>query len=180
LDSPLYPFRYDEHRLYTSKDCLDTETQLGYTYGPGSLANTGAAAAVAPAAAPGRVVAVSGVNRAPVRGSFLVSVFGNVDGRRVHLGTEAVLSRWNVQYCANCQTHLDVATYVEVPASGTAAMAALSDDKLAEPATYDLTITTRDGEFTLPGAQPHAAAALSAGPPSAASLALAHARLEVH
>lgn len=114
-----------------------------------------------------------------MRGSFLVSVFGNVDDLRVHLGTEAVLSRWNVQYCANCQTHLDVTTYVEVPASGTAAMAAVSDDKVAEPSTYDLTVTTRDGGFTLPGRQPHAAAALSADPPSAASLALAHARLEV-
>jgi hypothetical protein len=58
-------------------------------------------------------------------------------------------------------------------------MAAVSDDKLAEASTYDLTVTTRDGEFTLPGSQPHAAAALSAGPPSAASLALAHARLQV-
>ena len=181
LDSPLNPFRHDDDGPpYTSRDCLDTETQLGYTYSPGSLADNGAAAAVAPAAAPGRVVAVSGINRAPVRGSFLVSVFGNVNGRRVHLGTEAVLSRWNVQYCANCQTHLDVTTYVEVPASGTAALAAVSDDTLAQPSTYDLTLTTRDGEFTLPGSQPHAAAALSADPPSAASLALAHARLQVH
>jgi tyrosinase len=182
LDSPLRPFCHDDDnkRPYTSKDCLDTERQLGYTYSPGSLTNAGAAAAVAPAAPPGRVVSVSGINRAPVRGSFLVSVFGDVDGRKVHLGTEAVLSRWNVQYCANCQTHLDVTTYVEVPAPAAAAMAAVSDDTLADPSSYDVTITTRDGDFTLPGSRPHAAAALAAGPPTAASLALAHVRLEVH
>jgi tyrosinase len=29
-----------------------------------------------------------------------------VDGERVTLGSEAVLSRWHVQGCANCQTHL--------------------------------------------------------------------------
>jgi len=63
---------------------------------------------------------VSGINRAPIRGSFLVSVFGNVGGERVHLGTEAVLSRWNVQYCANCQTHLEVkaASACRRPAGG--------------------------------------------------------------
>jgi tyrosinase len=61
---------------------------------------------------------VSGINRAPIRGSFLVSVFGNVGGERVHLGTEAVLSRWNVQYCANCQTHLEVKAVFGVPEAG--------------------------------------------------------------
>jgi tyrosinase len=181
LESPLEPFFHeDDGRPYTSSDCLDTETQLGYTYAAGSLSTTTAgAAALAEPGPPGPVVKVSGVNRAPVRGSFLVSVFSNVGGRRVHLGTEAVLSRWNVQSCANCQTHLDVTTYVEVPAPGTAAMAAMTDEHLADPASYDLTITTHDGEFTLPGRPPEAVAALAADPPSAASLALAHARLEV-
>lgn len=181
LDSPLRPFCHDDDnkRPYTSNDCLDTETQLGYTYSAGSLSKASAAAAAAPAAAPGRVITVSGVNRAPVRGSFLVSVFGNVDGRKVHLGTEAVLSRWNVRYCANCQTHLDVTTYIEVPTSGTASMAALPDEKLADPATYELTLTTHDGEFTSSDPQPQAAAALSADSPSAAPSPLARARLEV-
>jgi tyrosinase len=180
LGSPLTPFRYDTDRYFTSRDCLDTETQLGYTYSRGSLADAGAAAALAPPAAPARVVTVSGINRAPVPGSFLVSVFANVGDRRVHLGTEAVLSRWDVQYCANCQTHLDVTTSAEVPAAGTAAMATVAEDTLAEPASYDVTVTTHHSEFTRPGSQPQTAAALSADPSSAASLALAHARLDVH
>jgi tyrosinase len=179
LDSPLYPFRHDDHRLYTSKDCLDTETQLGYTYSAGSLSKSGAAAAVAPEATPGRVVSVSGINRAPVRGSFLVSVYGNVGERKVHLGTEAVLSRWNVEYCANCQTHLDVTTYVEVPTSGISPMAALSEEELAKPATYDYTVTTHDGVWTPSEPPPEAAAALFAESPSAAPSPIARARLQV-
>ncbi|MFZ0230841.1 MAG: tyrosinase family protein [Mycobacterium sp.] len=185
LDSPLYPFRHDDHRLYTSKDCLHTETQLGYTYNAGSLSKTGAAAAVAPEAAPGKIVSVSGINRAPVRGSFLVSVYGNVGKQQVHLGTEAVLSRWNVEYCANCQTHLDVTTYIEVPTSGTAPMAALSEEELADPTTYDYTVTTHDGVWTHDGGwtpsepPPEAAAALLAEPPSAPPSPIARALLEV-
>ncbi len=182
LDSPLRPFCHDDGTPFTSRDCLDTENQLGYTYGPGSLASTGAAAAAAaaPAAVADRVVTVSGINRAPVRGSFLVSVFGNVDGRKVHLGTEAVLSRWNVKYCANCQTHLEAKAYVNVPTSGAAPMAALSAAELAEPATYDYTVTTRDGVWTPSDPAPQAAAAVSAERPSAAPSPIARARLEVH
>jgi tyrosinase len=41
LDSPLDPFMKQgdgKDRAYTSRDCINIETQLGYTYGPGSLA----------------------------------------------------------------------------------------------------------------------------------------------
>jgi tyrosinase len=182
LDSPLNPFRLDDtlgkdSPLFTSRDCLHTERQLGYTYSRGSLSAKGAIAASA--TGPGRVVTVSGINRAPVRGSFLVSVFGTVNGQRVHLGTEAVLSRWNVQYCANCQTHLEAKAYVKVPTSGSAPMAALSAAELADPATYDYEVTTRDGPLRPSDLHTHAAAAVSAGPSSAAPSPLAHARLEV-
>jgi tyrosinase len=123
LDSALNPFRKDDDQPFTSRDCLDIEGQLGYTYGPGSLSDQAVTAVAAPAAAAAKVVSVAGINRAAVRGSFLVSVFGKFNGKQVSLGTEAVLSRWNVKYCANCQTYLDVNTFVNVPTSGTAAMA---------------------------------------------------------
>ena len=58
-----------------------------------------------------KVICVSGINRAPIRGSFLISAFANMSGKRYHVGNEAVLSRWNVQYCANCQTHLEVKAF---------------------------------------------------------------------
>lgn len=91
---------------------------------------------------------MSGINRAPIRGSFLVSVFGNVGGERVHLGTEAVLSRWNVQYWANCQTHLEVKAVFGVPEAGRGVMAAATAVEVDDPNTYDVQIQTRDGLLT--------------------------------
>ena len=104
--------------------------------------------------APGKVVAVSGINRARYRGSFLVSVFGNVDGSRVHLGTEAILSRWNVLNCANCQTHLEVQAFFGVPPAGTGLMAAATEEALGENSSYGVEIRHRDGVQQGPGTQP--------------------------
>jgi tyrosinase len=149
LESPLDPFKKVEggkERPYTSLDCINIEKQLGFTYGPGSLEEAPALAVAAQA--PTRVVAVTGVNRAPIRGSFLVSVFSNVGGERVHLGTEAVLSRWNTEYCANCQTHLEVKAFIPVQPSEHAELAAASDDVLSDADTYEVEIHTRDGVVT--------------------------------
>jgi tyrosinase len=161
LETPLNPFRKrvrGKERPYTSLDCINIEKQLGFTYSPGSLeeAPTLAAAAAPEADLGSRVVAVFGINRAPIRGSFLVSVFGNVDGQRVHLGTEAVLSRWNVRYCANCQTHLEVKAFVGVRSADHAVLAAASDDALRDAATYEVEIRTRDGVLTEPEPQSQA------------------------
>lgn len=142
LSSPLDPFKKTEHdgttRPYTSRDCLDIETQLGYTYGPGSLDQPVERAAPARGHST-KMVRVSGINRAPIRGSFLVSVFAEVDGKRHHLGSEAVLSRWNVQYCANCQTHLEVKAFVPLHD--------LQED-VVKRASFDVEIRTRDGVLT--------------------------------
>jgi hypothetical protein len=66
-----------------------------------------------------------------------------------------------------------------VPTSGTAALAALSADELADPATYYYAVTTRDGVLQPSALQPHAAAAPVLGSLSAAPSPLAQARLEV-
>ncbi|HEX2202716.1 MAG TPA: tyrosinase family protein [Longimicrobium sp.] len=152
LDSPLDPFVKDDggtKRPYTSRDCFNIETQLGYTYGPGSLEDVeaqwdalGLEPAAAPtgaapqSAAPARVVHVSGLNRAAIRGSFLISTFVNVDGERQLLHTEAVLSRWHVSGCANCQTHLQARSAVRLP-SRLAGEVAESD--------VEVEVHTRDG-----------------------------------
>lgn len=147
LESPLDPFKIVEHgkeRPATSLDCINIEEQLGFTYGPGSLEEAmpmpGAGAALQEEAGSARVIGVTGINRAPIRGSFLVSVFGNAGGERVHLGTEAVLSRWSVQGCANCQTHLEVKAFVSHGA-------ALQDVQAFSDA-YEVEIRTRDGVLT--------------------------------
>jgi tyrosinase len=150
LDSSLDPFIKVEgkaERPYTSRDCINIEKQLGLTYSEGSLGGgndrPGRAAAPGP---PAWVVAVHGINRGPIRGSFLVSVFGNIGGQRVRLGTEAVFSRWDVQGCANCQTHLETKSFVPVaPASNVGPMAAATDSALGQAESYEVEIRTYDG-----------------------------------
>lgn len=151
LESPLDPFKKKvgrTERPYTSLDCTNIEKQLGYTYGPGSLepakpsgkaAKPSAKTAAAPAATttgPTRMVTVRGLNRARIRGSFLISVFAHIDGKKQHVGTEGVLSRWHVEGCANCQTHLEARA--SIPLHGALA-------RQADQTQFDVEIHTRDG-----------------------------------
>lgn len=136
LESPLNPFKNNtDGKTYTSLDCINIEKQLGYTYGKGSLEEH-AGKAVAQSERGGKILRVSGINRAPIRGSFLVSAFANIDGKRYHVGTEAVLSRWSVKYCANCQTHLEVKAFFKLLAVPEASR---------ESASYEVEVRTRDG-----------------------------------
>jgi tyrosinase len=117
VHSPLNPFMLTEDgkdRPYTSHDCVNIETQLGYTYSPGSLDAPAAAAERASAvAAPGaRLIRVAGINRGAISGSFVIAAFATVNGKKTLVGTKAVLSRWNVQGCANCQSHLEVKAFM--------------------------------------------------------------------
>jgi tyrosinase len=149
LQSPLDPFTLTEsgkQRPYTSLDCINIETQLGYTYGPGSLEEQPALAALK-AEDGEKTVRVSGINRARIRGSFLISAFANVDGKRQHVGTEAVLSRWHVEGCANCQTHLE--------AKATFGLRNIHAETIGKD-NVEVEVRTRDG---LLGAEPQALAA---------------------
>ena len=150
LASPLDPFKKPEggkERTFTSLDCINIEKQLGYTYGPGSLEGQAAVAALAAAApAPGhstKVVRVAGINRSAIRGSFLISAFATIDGKKQHLGTEAVLSRWHVSGCANCQTHLEAKAFIGLQGLSQA---------VADNAHYDVEVRTRDGLLSQPRA----------------------------
>lgn len=150
LDSPLDPFRKADGQAYTSRDCLNIETQLGYSYRPGSLEDRPTLSA-ALAAEPVHRVHVAGVNRGAIRGSFLVSAFAVMDGKKQHLGTEAVLSRWHVEGCANCQTHLEVRAAIPIRGLGSEAVQA---------AHIGVEVRTRDGLL-----DQHRTLALAAGMP---------------
>ncbi|WP_232443686.1 tyrosinase family protein [Burkholderia ubonensis] len=143
LESPLDPFKKGKNgkqRAYTSLDCINIEEQLGYTYGPGSLEDLPKPqlAAAVPAGNSSKVLRVSGINRAPIRGSFLVAAYVVLDGKRHLLGTEAVLSRWSVQYCANCQTHLEVKAFFPLHHFTEASV---------KDASYEVEVHTRDDVF---------------------------------
>lgn len=118
LDSPLEPFKKSNGQTYTSHDCIDIEGQLGYTYDPGSPDHLAAAAGnqlvAVPAGNSNKVVKVSGLNRASIRGSFVIAVFAIVDGQRYRVAIDGVLSRWNVRGCANCQTHLETKAFASL------------------------------------------------------------------
>lgn len=162
LESPLEPFKKVEHgktRAYTSLDCINIEEQLGYTYGPGSLEENAAPEAALSAAETAKVVHVSAINRASIRGSFVIALFSDVAGKRTLLGTEEVLSRWSVTSCANCQTHLEVKAFFGLSAS---------QDEQIDSASLDVEIHTHDGVLaqTPPAAPPtEGAAAEAAAPP---------------
>lgn len=118
LDSPLTPFRRKDGAMYTSRDCVNIETQLGYTYGPGSFDDTPIQATTTLSRAANdtsRTLAISNINRAPVRGSFVITAHVNHKGQKHLLGAEAVLSRWGQKYCKNCQTHQEVKAHFELP-----------------------------------------------------------------
>jgi tyrosinase len=137
LDSPLAPFRKADGGYYASLDCVDIEGQLGVTYGPGSLQPTAALAAAASARPkPAKMLAVTGVNRGAMRGSFLIAAYARQGGERVTVGVEGVLSRWSVQGCANCQTHLEVKAFFPVHPD----VAAAGGDE-----QYEIEIVTHDG-----------------------------------
>ena len=83
-----------------------------------------------------------------------------VDGERQPIGSEAVLSRWHTEGCANCQTHLK--------ASASFGLHGLDPEQLGEEG-IEGEIRTRDG---LLGGRPHGLTALSPEEPQ-------HFRVEV-
>lgn len=122
LDTPLEPFVNVDGSFMKSTDVVDIEGSLGYTYGPGSFTDQNAQPTVevgSPqlAAPPAQhFLAVSGVNRGAIRGSFLISTWARDGddefGSKKLLDVHPVLSRWQTAGCANCQTHLNVKTFV--------------------------------------------------------------------
>lgn len=143
LDSPLEPFKKNQTDYYNSRDCINIETQLGYTYSKGSMDDDHTNNLMAKQSDfPTKTIKVSKINKAPIRGSFTVSAFMNVNGEKLHLGTEAILSRWNSQFCANCQTHLEVKAFFNLPVIENKLFSALNENPYEH---VEIEIHGRDG-----------------------------------
>ena len=139
MKSPLNPFKLDEgktQRVYTSEDCVNIEKQLGFTYSKGSL-DEAPQQRLLKKANNAKVLKVTKINRAPMRGSFLVNAFAEIDGEKFYLGTESVLSRWNVTHCANCQTHMEVKAFFGLDAL---------PKEILSKATFDVEIQDRSDD----------------------------------
>ena len=83
----------------------------------------------------------------------MISAYATIGGKRYHLGTEAVLSRWNVQGCANCQTHLETKAFIGVQG--------FREESIKDN-VFDVEVRTRDGLLT--ASQPLALAAFERKP----------------
>lgn len=141
MDSPLYPFKKANGSWYSSNDVTDISNQLGYEYGPGSLDPV--IAPHAPLTGPREqlhaVKRVSGINRLDHKGSFVIRTQAKTkDGKLYDIGREAILSRWNVNGCRNCQTHLHAKSFVPI----TKALA----DQLGDNVQYVVKVQTHRGE----------------------------------
>ncbi len=112
LDTPLNPFLKDEFgTVYTSRDCINIEKQMGYTYAPGSLEKIPEIKTTRGFST--KKLTVRGIDRALFQGSFVLRAYATVKNKKgkptiYPLGHHAVLSRRNVIQCANCLTHLEV------------------------------------------------------------------------
>jgi tyrosinase len=120
MATPLVPFEREDGSYFVSSDCVDIEGQLGYCYGPGSLdalATPAKAELLLAAGEPTKQVKVSGIDRSKIAGSFVIAAYAeDADGVHRLVGADAVLSRWSVTGCANCQTRLRAGSQFQVAA----------------------------------------------------------------
>ncbi|KAM0340584.1 hypothetical protein ACHAPU_010421 [Fusarium lateritium] len=142
MDSPLDPFNQPNGQVYTSNDVTDIN-QLGYSYGPGSLDVQKDPARYTPPTEPiARVVRVSNVSRSDYAGSFIIRTNVKLpDGRTVEIGREAVLSRWNVAGCSNCQDHLNENSFIAIDEK---TMGTLKGDGTEKDVKFHVKIQSRD------------------------------------
>jgi tyrosinase len=156
LDTTLDPFVKADGKPFTTRDCINIEKQLGYVYGAGSLDAYAQPAKqlLFKAEAPqptGKTLRVSRINRAKIRGSFLISAYAKVDGKREYLGTRPILSRWHVEGCMNCQTHLEAKATFKLPLN--------ADNSTIDDDSIEVEIQTRDTVLK----RPNTAGLLSTG-----------------
>ncbi|EWG50818.1 hypothetical protein FVEG_09948 [Fusarium verticillioides 7600] len=139
--SPLDPFKKPGGGFYTSDDVTDIN-DLGYSYGPGSLDND--PARFEPPMEPiANIARVHNVSRADYAGSFVIRTHVEMpDGTMVEVGREAVLSRWNVAGCRNCQDHLDENSFIAIDDKTLEVLKGNADDK--EKIKFHVQIQSRE------------------------------------
>jgi tyrosinase len=118
MDSPLMPFVKSNGDVFASKDVVNIETQLNYTYSIGSLDKVDWGQSkdlkASPETGRTRLLQVSGISKGAISGSFVVAAHANVKGKKHLVGVRSVLSRHAIQGCANCQTHLNVKAHFDL------------------------------------------------------------------
>ena len=114
FNTPLAPIQKPNSiDYYTSSDVIDIENQLGYTYGPGSFTAKKHKFLDEPSEPISKLLHVYSINRRTVPGSFVIRTYvDDKDGKAVEIGRTEILSRYNLERCANCQNHLVVSDVI--------------------------------------------------------------------
>ncbi|KAK0370477.1 hypothetical protein CLIM01_12170 [Colletotrichum limetticola] len=118
MSSPLAPFLksgcISDPVFYTLDDITDIN-QLGYIYGEGSLDLLTSGPVLGDSELPLVAVArVSGISTTDHEGSFVVRTSAKLaDGSEIEIDRDAILSRWVLANCKNCQKNkLETYTYI--------------------------------------------------------------------
>ncbi|KAI3585701.1 hypothetical protein IWW34DRAFT_607265, partial [Fusarium oxysporum f. sp. albedinis] len=142
-NSPLDPFKKPGGGFYASEDVTDIK-KFEYSYGPGSLDVDNDPGRYTPPTGPiASIARVHNVSRADYADSFVIRTHVELpDGRKVEVGREAVLSRWNVAGCRNCQDHLDENSFIAIDKKTMETLKGNNDDK--ENIKFHLQIQSRE------------------------------------
>ena len=142
----------------TTRLVTDIESQLGYTYGIGSLsrhrhvlpalADTGVQDAPPVTETPAFVAvkASEPINRAEYPGSFVIRTYAKLpSGRVIEVNRDAILSRYNLSACTNCQTRLTTQAVTPISAGLQRALLEGEDeaDKDPDKITYEACVFHR-------------------------------------
>lgn len=115
--TPLKPFYKNFDTYYTANDIFDI-TSLGYAYSIGSLDPRDGPPALRLRDVPAvkeNSIHISGINRSIITGSVVLVLLAIKDDEETVIGLESILSRYKVNRCANCRTHLEAGAQISIP-----------------------------------------------------------------
>lgn len=117
-NSPLEPFKRQDGRTPLTSQDVANIANLGYTYdmlipGPRDGQHD---RDTFPAFPSSPRLKIPNLSRRHISGSFVISVWvkkggGSEGGKYELISADAILSRWNLSSCGNCQEHLDFEHY---------------------------------------------------------------------
>ncbi|KAI1309214.1 hypothetical protein F5Y03DRAFT_404362 [Xylaria venustula] len=111
--SPLEPFKRRDGRTPLTSQVYDVANiaNLGYIYDYLIPLPRDSIDAHIPSTSPR--LKIPSLSRRDISGSFVISVWAeNEQGKQDLISADAILSRWNLSSCSNCQDHLDFAHFV--------------------------------------------------------------------
>ncbi|KAI1131138.1 hypothetical protein F5Y10DRAFT_90394 [Nemania abortiva] len=114
-DSPLEPFMRKDGVTYLTSQDVANIANLGYKYDHliPTVGDGNGSREVLPVQLPSPRLKIPNLTRRNISGTFVISVWvENDEGKYDLISADAILSRWNLSSCGNCQEHLDFKHFV--------------------------------------------------------------------